>query len=1032
MALPPGANWAEIEELYHSVLDRSPEERQRLLEQASPDVRREVESLLAQQSGDGILHHSVWNKALTPRAPADTRLNPGSQLGRYIIEGVLGEGGMGTVYRARDSRLKRDVAVKVSTDRFSDRFEREARAIAALNHVNICQIYDVGPNYLVMELVEGPTLAERIKQGAIPFDEGVGIARQIANALEAAHEKAITHRDLKPANVKINADGTLKVLDFGLAKIEAIPTVESGVPPNISLIQTELEVILGTAAYMAPEQATGKAADKRADIWAFGVVFFEMLTGRRLFRGETTAEILASVIKEEPDWSRVPAKARLMLRRCLEKDPKKRLRDIGDAMPLLEVMEVTPEPDSSTRTRRTWISLTTATAVVIMAAALTFVYLREERSESQKNLRFQIAVPSRMQIREFSISPDGRRLVYSGHLPEDPTSHLYVRNLDSFESRQLPGTEELTQYPIWSPDSRYVAFIAGGKLQKIDLSGGPAEVICEVGGVPGLGGSWNRENVIIFGTAQGIMRVSANGGAASAVTVTDAGRGEQGHTYPAFLPDGRHFVYARLGAQENRGVYIGSLDVKPHEQGRKPLLTALSAIYVPMAGGSGRLLFLRDGTLFAQRFDTRKLELTGEPVQIAEGVGSANPGAYGEFSASASGVLIYKSDAVAESQLTWYDRDGKVVGTPGERGRYAFIRLSPDNTRAAVNEAGDLWVIDLIRGTKIRLTSDHSVYNPVVWSPDGSYIAYTAYRGGAFRIYRKPSNGSGTEDLLLNTDGRIAVTSWSADGRFLLYQPQSAHEIWILPVQRDRPPLQFLKTEFIVLGPAFSPDGRWIAYRSDEAGRNEIYLQAFNPDADGSAAASGTKWMISKGGSLGMNAWRSDGKELYYLSLDGKLMAVDIATRPVFHAGEPEPLFPLRLDFVGGAGSTPAARAGATADGKRFLFAMPVPRSGVDEFNVVLNWPAALASDSPREMSKSQKRMLLVFACYFLVCSRLSYFKEWQWDVDVDKVYPILAYYNRTYGMRDFVSDWRYGSALNIYHLLYGNDTIGWLVLGPG
>jgi eukaryotic-like serine/threonine-protein kinase len=677
--------------------------------------------------------------------------------------------------------------------------------------------------------------------------------------------------------------------------------------------------------------------DSRADIWAFGVVLHEMLTGRRLFHGESTPEVLASVIKEEPDWNRVPAQARLLLRRCLEKDPKRRLRDIGDAMPLLEIV---PAPAPKTRSRTAWIAWSAAAVVLLAAGVAGFLYVRERQSAPAAEVsRFQIPFPERVVVGAFNISPDGRRLVFYGRLAEEPSGRLYLRDLDSLETRPLPGTEGTTSYPFWSPDSRFVAFDNGGKLRKIDVSGGPPEIICEFP-VDGLyGGSWNRDDVIIFGARQGVMKVSASGGTPSAVTRPEDDR------FPWFLPDGRHFVYIPFAPPAGRAAYLGSLDTKPEEQSRKPLLaTPTTVAYVPSGGDDGKLLFLRNGALLAQTFDMRRAELTGEAVTVAERVGT-NGSLYGYFSASANGVLVYRMAPNQDSQLMWYDREGKVLGTPGEPGAYNFMTLSPDAKRAAVLESGDVWVVDLTRGTKTRLTSDHAATFPPVWSPDGSRIAYSASRGGAYGIYAKASSGAGADELLLKTEGLVAPNHWSPDGRFLLFGPsaqKTGYDLWILPLEGDRQPFPFLATEFTETGGRFSPNGHWIAYRSDESGRNEIYVQPFNLDASGRPSFSGAKWAVSKGGSLGMPRWRSDGKELYYLSLDGKIKAVDVATNPTFHAGEPKPLFPVRSDFLGPA-TLPGSRVDATADGKRFLFLIPVPTSTRDEFNVVLNWPAGLA-----------------------------------------------------------------------------------------
>jgi serine/threonine protein kinase len=526
-------------------------------------------------------------------------LSPGEKLGPYEILAPIGKGGMGEVYRACDTRLNRDVAIKISAERFTERFEREARAIASLNHPNICHLYDVGPNYLVMELVEGPTLADRIKQGGIPLEEALNIACQIADALEAAHEKGITHRDLKPGNINIKPDGTVKVLDFGLAKMGGTPTVQSDHSPTITVNHTEAGVILGTAAYMSPEQAKGKPVDQRADIYAFGAVLYEMLTHTRLHHGETTTEVLASVIKEEPRWDKVPAQVRRLLRRCLEKDPQKRLRHIGDVMALLDDEVAAPSSvaaQPARKARRIWPSI--AALLFVVGTVFVFIHFHETPRTALEPVRFKIPLPEKTSLvpsGAFSVSPDGRKVVFAAG-GSDGTRQLWVRTLDSLEAHPLPGVEiGNPPPPFWSPDSRFVAYNSGGKLNKVDVAGGPPQALCDLPANT-LGGSWNRDGVIIFGTTQGLMRVSAAGGATAAITALDASRKDFAHVYPTFLPDGKHFLYLRYSADPaNSGVYVGSLDAKATEQSTKQLVaTEYGPVYAPsMDGSTGHLLFLR-------------------------------------------------------------------------------------------------------------------------------------------------------------------------------------------------------------------------------------------------------------------------------------------------------------------------------------------------------------------------------------------------------------------------------------------------------
>ena len=873
-------------------------------------------------------------------------LAPGAKLGPCEILAPIGAGGMGEVYRAHDSRLDRDVAIKVSSERFSERFSREAHAIAALNHPNVCQVYDVGPNYLVMELVDGPTLAECIRKGAMPLDEALKIARQIADGLDAAHEKGIVHRDLKPGNVKIKPDGTVKVLDFGLATAGRAAVAQSENSPTLTEA-TEAGTILGTASYMAPEQAAGKPVDRRVDIWAFGVVLYEMVTGKRPFRGETTTEVLASVLKEEPKWDQVPAQIQHLLRRCLEKDPQHRLRHIGDVMALVGEPLAIPQNPAG-RKRWLWPSVA-ALLLIVTTAALGYVNTRGRPLDVQEpERRYQIPIPENTFVGPFAVSPDGRWLVFRA---TDATPRLWLRTLDSLEAHPLPGTENAmpARSLFWSPDSRFIAFAGvDGKLKKIDAAGGPPQNICDLP-VGYLGGSWNVDGVIIFGSQGGVLRVSAGGGTPAAVTVTDAARTELSHVSPSFLSDGRHFVYfAASGNPENQGIYIGSVDAKPEDQPRRRLLPAgFSPLYAPSADtGSGQLLFLRQGTLLAQTLDARRLELTGEPVPIAERVGGTPADYTGFFTASATGVLIYRNLVGDEiSQLTWYERQGKPLGVAGEPRSYTNLLLSPDGTRASVVVAGDIWLVDLARGTSIRLTTAGAlVSSPGVWSPDGSHIAYTANPGGVLGIYQKASSGAGTEELLWKGDGLAGPTHWSSDGNFLVFGvvgPKTGPDVWALPL-KDRKPFPVLNSEFSEIGPRFSPDNRWIAYRSNESGgKYEIYVTPFTPQTSPRSSGAAARWPVSKGGTAGMPRWRSDGKELYYLTADGKIMAVEITTNPSFRAHEPKILVQTPAGFVRGA--FPGALGDVAADGNKFLLAMPVDRRGTpQDFTVVLNWTAVL------------------------------------------------------------------------------------------
>jgi len=859
-------------------------------------------------------------------------LTAGDRLGPYEIVALIGAGGMGEVYRARDTRIGRDVAVKVSAERFSDRFNREARVIASLNHPNICTLHDVGPNYLVMELVGGPTLAERIQEGPIPLEAALTIARQIADALEAAHEKGMVHRDLKPGNVKIKPDGVVKVLDFGLAKVVQAVAGEPdpAASPTLTMLATEAGVILGTAAYMPPEQARGKPVDKRADIWAFGVVLYEMLTGRRLFQGGDVTDTLAAVIKDEPRWDAVPARVRPLLRRCLEKDPKKRLRDIGDAMALLEVV---PEAPAPVRVRRQWLWPAVAALGFLAAAGLAFVYFREKPSAAEQ-MRFQIPLPGGPHL--VVISPNGRRLAFDVAGP-DGRPAIWVREMDSLEPHRLAGTEDTRGVFFWSPDSRLIAFQTAGKLEKIDAAGGLPQVICDVSDTV-IGGSWSRAGTILV-SSKGIKRVSDSGGTPVQVTTT----GDS--LFPSFLPDGRHFVYFFPATPDNKpGIYLGSLDARPDQQASRHLLaTNLHAQYVPSADpGLGYILFLRGTALLAQPFDNRRLETAGEAIPIAERVGSF--AASGLFSASENGVLTYRGGSGSVNQLTWYDRQGKALGTTGEPGLYSGVALSPDGSRVATNRfsrqeeglAFGILLLDFSRGgVSTHLTFSSGLNLAPVWSPDGGRIVFN--RG---ILYEKPSSGTGSEAVLL--DRPAYPTDWSRDGRYLLYEeidPKTGHDLWSLPnpggSSADRKPLPVLNSPFNEPMGQFSPDAHWIAYVSDESGRPEIYVQPFPPSPSG-----GIKRTISQGGG-DQPRWRRDGRELLFLAPDGTLMSVDVSTSgPTFTASIPRPLFRAPVVTTEIAGP-PAFHWDVSADGKKFLLDVNVdgPSEPVTIFS---NWLAQL------------------------------------------------------------------------------------------
>lgn len=860
-------------------------------------------------------------------------LSIGTRLGPYEILAPLGTGGMGEVFRARDPRMGRDVAIKIAAEQFNERLSREAHAVAALNHPNICHIYDVGPDYLVMELVEGPTLAERIASGKIPLEEALHIARQIAEALEAAHEKGVVHRDLKPANVKVKQDGLVKVLDFGLAKM-AEPPESAGRSENsptltIGAAATRVGTILGTAAYMAPEQARGKIVDKRADIWAFGVVLYEMLTGRRLFDGETFSDTLIEVATKEPEWTQVPAKVRRLLRRCLEKDPKRRLRDIGEAWFLLEDAPApVPAPSRSRFAAAGWIA---AALLAVAAAATGYFAWRHFTEDPPLVTRTYVLPPEKSAFpsagADLAISPDGRHLAFLATL--GGTTAIWVRDLDSLTPRMLPGTGKGI-LPFWSADSRSIGFFASGKLKKIGMAGGPVVTLCDA--PAGRGGTWNKNGIIVFAPAPagGLFSVPAAGGIASPVTELDKTRHEFAHLHPWFLPDDRHFLFS-AGSRDSAktAVFVGDLDSKKRVQA---IATASNAVYA----APGYLLFLRDRTLMAQPFNAARLQATGEAVPIAEQVDylPLDQTVFGGFRASQNGVLVYTSGALGgEAQIAWFDRSGKAVGTDGPPGNMQWASLSPDGSRVVTDlldpQTGnrDLWIHDLSRGTTTRLTFTGSSQYPI-WSPDGIYIAFAGQRDGVLRLYQKAAANTGPEEVLEDDSKR--PDDWSRDGRYLISETRASaartlNDIWIHPFFGDKKPFPWLQTEFAESMAKLSPDGQWLAYQSNESKRAEIYVVSFPKP--------GGKWQISTNGGV-IPVWSRDGRELYFISADRKMMAVEIKPGTRFEAGIPKPLFDVRLAAAG-------KNFDVSKDG-RFLIPTRTEQPGSPSITVVVNWAAGL------------------------------------------------------------------------------------------
>jgi len=868
---------------------------------------------------------------------------------------------MGEVYRARDTRLGRDVAVKVLPASFSAdsdrlrRFEQEACAAGALNHPNILSIYDVGTHdgspYVVSELLEGETLRQRISGAALAQRRAIDYALGIAHGLAAAHEKGIVHRDLKPENVFITKDGRVKILDFGLAKLTQADGNLGQTEIPTRRVETDPGIVMGTVGYMSPEQVRGKPVDHRSDIFSFGAILYEMLSGRRAFHGESTADTMSAILKEDPpDLSDTnqnisPALERLV-NHCLEKNPEERFhsaRDLGFALEALSGSTASAQTVTLPAHAPRWIKTreliawASAALFVLTTVALSVLYLRRTPVEVHA-VRSFILPPEKSSFdlggrsgATFTVSPDGRRLAFVAPTAEG-RNLLWVRSLDALSAQALAGTEGAGS-PFWSPDSRFLGFFEQGKLKRIDTGGGPPLTLCDA--PQGRGGTWNRDDVIVFSPSisSGLHRVSASGGASSPVTKLDEARGEVSHRWPTFLPDGKHFLYlgGTFGIGEGTAIYVASLESK---ESKLVLRANSNAEYA-----EGYLLYQRETTLMAQPFDVKRLETVGEAFPLAEqvqqGVGNVTAGF---FSVSENGILAYLAgNETGSSQLTWFDRSGKQLGVLGDQAVYSSVRLSPDGKRATVNvidpQSGrpDIWLYEVARNRRTRFTFDPAQERLVAWSPDGSSIAFSSNRKGHFDIYQKASSGAGNEELLLESNFDKQPTSWSRDGRFLLYwtiDPKTQADIWILPLSGDRTPFPFLNTEFNEGNGQFSPDGRWIAYFSTESGRVELYVAPF--------PAPGGKRQISTSGAAVPARWQGDGKEIFYLAPDNKLMSAEVNGQgATLEVGAVRALFEVRR---GGPGSV----YDVTADGQRFLVNTAVEQKESSPIILVINWTADL------------------------------------------------------------------------------------------
>jgi Tol biopolymer transport system component len=876
---------------------------------------------------------------------------------------------MGEVYRATDINLKRQVAIKVLPAALADdaerlaRFQREAEVLAALNHSNIAHIHGMekadGTIALVMELVEGPTLADRIARGVIPINEALPIAKQIAEALEAAHDHGIIHRDLKPANIKVRDDGAVKVLDFGLAKAMGPTTssnVSATVSPTLSLHATQAGIILGTAAYMSPEQVRGSAVDKRADLWALGVVLYEMLTGTRLFEGTSISDTLAHVLTKEPNWTALPLNTpppiRTLLRRCLEKDRKRRLADAADArLEIEEALTTTPgsggfagpglatgvaSPSSPRAFARALLRAGAAFAMVVTVVALAALALRRPVADLRP-LRLSIIPPAGMTFTpkdvsgmpDFAVSPDGSRLAFVASGP-GARQQLWVQELASAAAQPLPGTTDATG-PFWAPDSRTLAFYARGKLKRVSLGGALPQDLTDVA-VALPSGAWSADGIILFGGSAGdaaLFRISAEGGAVVPVTKVDTSRGEQRHLWPQFLPDGRRFIfYVQTAVPADNGVYVGSIDSVE----KTPVLHSFAnAVYA----ASGHLLFEQSGNLMVQAFDAKTGAVSGHAFALGDRVSSLAAPGYLGVSIGADGTMAYWNGHARATELLWFERNGRPLGRLGSPKAYQSPALSPDAKKVLVSEQigpnrTELSNIDVSSGVATRVTlpgvgAAMALFG--IWSPDGKGVVYSTIDAAGLHIQQRAASGIGQQTELLGAPA-LFPEDWSRDGRWLVYNTvpgKTASDIWAFNVA-ERKPRPIVEDPAIQVQARLSHDSRWLAYTSDESGDWEVYVQPF-PDGQG-------KWQVSTGGGS-QPLWRGDSKELFYVAADGRLIAVPIAGTQTFEVGVSQPLFATRIPPVLAPWRTNYA---VSSDGQRFLVNSVVAEAAPNAITIAVNW----------------------------------------------------------------------------------------------
>ena len=881
-------------------------------------------------------------------APSACRVVEGSQVGSYRIEARVGEGGMGMVYRAHDTKLNRSVAIKFLSEGLADaearrRFQREARMASALNHPHILTVHDAGEfegrQYLVTEFVDGGTLSDWARAATRSWRQVIELLVGVADGLAAAHEAGILHRDIKPANILVTRNGYAKLADFGLAKLAA-GTAEDE-PTHLTEWRTGALVILGTVGYMSPEQASGKTADARSDVFSLGVVLYEMLAGRKAFTGPTRFEVLQATIHQTPEPlpTSLPLELRLVVEKALEKDPVERYQSTRDlVVDLRRVIrqtattreEASQQHSTSRRSKLlSWVTVTVAIVLLIGSGALLREWWRGTSAASPAEIRVDITTPPTSEPTSLAISPVGNLVVFVAL--SDGRPRLWLRSMDSVTVRPLAGTDG-AQLPFWSPDSQSVGFFAEGRLKRIDVGDGSVQSLASA--ISGRGGTWNSDGVILFSASAFSPISSVSAGGEGLADVTRLNTRQNGHRFPLFLPDGHHFLYYATGGPEESGVYIGGID---GQESQRLFAADSAAVYAP----SGHLLFVRQGTLFAQRFDERRRELSGDPFRVADSVMMDNLNGPA-LSASAAGPIAYRmGSGMPASQLVWSDRLGKELGRIADARTESLTSnpdLSPDGRRVAVSRSidgnGDVWLIELERGVFSRFTTDLASEQLPVWSPDGSRIAFTQIEAASTDLYMKEVSAGTSEEVILKTPQPESPTDWSPDGRTLLYRvqyPKTGFDLFAVPMEGERNPFPVVQTEFDERDGQFSPDGRWIAYQSSESGRSEIYVQPF--------PGPGPRAQISANGGA-QPRWNGDGKEVFYIGPDERLMSVEVRFDPrkkTVQAAAPVPLFTVRVgEVVPQSGRR--QQYVVSSDGRSFLINMVSEQARSSPITVILNW----------------------------------------------------------------------------------------------